>query len=445
MNRQEIGLISASILLAMGIRLFLIFTYQPLYGNDSPSYAALAEMIRTGDFTGYDGRRTPGYPLFMLMLNYNNHWIRLAQNMAGCLSLLSIYLLARRFLPAIASAVLLFFLALSIQFPFYEAIIQTEALAGFAIIASLYCFVVPGRHPVGRLLTASAIASLGVLVRPHLVIIPPLYGVLYLFRPHANRRLLLRGLVAIALPAAILVGGWVGFNDIKLSRPTFTTLPRGDMMAHMIPYVNDADEKYGAVKDAFVEAYAAMKDAVLAADDNRSGYMSFAYARIKATGGGSSLETSDIVHDMALDLIRKHPLGYVKNALGAWVRFWRVHIIVYPECFTGRPRWYDLSMAVWMPVKLGWLAANGLFFLFIPIWPFLPMNAERRFLLSTLYALALTASVSQALTQYYDSARFAVPFQPLVALAVALVAASMFEHWGRRAHPPASGNRENCA
>lgn len=445
MNGKETGLVSASILLALGIRLFLLFTYQPLYGNDAPSYAALADMIQTGDFSEYNGRRTPGYPLFMLMMNSDNQWIRLAQNMAGCLSLWLIYGLARRFLPAMANAGLLLFLAISIQFPFYEAMIQTEALAGLAIVASLCCFAVSGRRPAGRLLLASAIASLGALVRPHLVIIPPLYGALHLFRSHADRRRLSRELAAIALPAAVLIGGWVGFNYAKLSRPTFSTLPRGDLMAHMISYVNDADDKYGSVKQAFVEAYAAMKDTVLAADDNRSGYMSFAYAKMGAKGGGTFLETSDVVHDMALDLIRKHPLGYAKNALGAWLRFWRVHIIVYPECFSGRSRLYDLTMAAWMPIKLGWLAVNVLFFLFLPLWPFLPMDADRRHLLSALYALPLAASVSQALTQYYDSARFAVPFQPLVALAVALVAVSLFERLGARARPPVSAGKGNPA
>ena len=264
------------------------------------------------------------------------------------------------------------------------------------------------------------------------MIISPLYGMLRLCGFHADRCRLFRELATIALPAVVLIGGWVGFNYAKLSRPTFSTLPRGDLMAHMISYVNDADDQFGSVKQAFVEAYAAMKDAVLADDDNRSGYMSFAYAKMGAVGGETFLETSDVVHDMALNLIRKHPLGYAKNVLGAWLRFWRVHIIVYPECFSGRSRLYNLTMAAWMPVKLGWLAVNGLFFLFLPLWPFLPMNAERRHLLSTLYVLPLAASVSQALTQYYDSARFAVPFQPLVALAVVLVAVSLFERLGAR-------------
>ena len=426
MQREEIWLLSVSLLLALGIRLFLIFTYQPLYGNDSPSYATLAEMIRTGDFSGYNGVRTPGYPLFMLILGMNNHVIRMVQNVAGLLSIWLVYLLVRPHVSKVAAWGLVLLMATSIQFPFYEAIIQTEALAMLAVLGSLYFFVMPSRRICCRMIMAASIASIGALVRPHLIILPMIYLVLYVWENRRDTAQVLKGIVSIALPSVLLIGGWVMFNYVTISRATFSTLPRKDVIAHVINYIEDADDKFGLLKDAYVIAYKTMRNRVEQTDDNRSFYTAYAGELLREWGVSASSELSDDIYDMAIDIIRKHPLGYLCAVMKAWLRFWRVHIIVYPECFSQHSSWFVLAMRVWLPTKVLWLGINSLFLLFLPVWPFLWMPASRRRFLFALYSVALAASFSQSLTQYYDNARFAVPFQPIVAIAVTVVVSTLF-------------------
>ena len=424
-------LCAVSLLVAVVVRLALLVTYRPLYSNDSPSYAALAHMIQAGSFEDYDGRRTPGYPLFMWLLHFNNQWIRFAQYLCGLLSILLIYVLARQAVPRSQAWVLLMFMGISIQFPFYESMIQTEAPAMLVMLGSLYFFVAPASRPRCNLAMAGVLAASGALIRPHLVILPPIYLAIYALQNRRNVRQRLGGLLVLALPAVLLVGGWILFNYNMLSRATFTTLPRADIIAHMIHYLPDADEKFGQVKEAYIEAYAAMKDKVEASDDNRCWYTTYAGQLLRQRGFAINLALGDTIHDMAMDLIKKHPFGYLKNVVYAWLRFWRVHIIVYEECFAPNAGLYRAVMWLWLPIKVLWLVVNGLFLAFLPIWPFLSMSSRRRFLLVTLYGLVLAASLSQALTQYFDNARFAVPFQPLVAIAVAMVGATLFERFGK--------------
>lgn len=428
-----------AVLLAIATRIILVRSYAPLYGNDSPSYAELGKMIQETNFEQYDGRRTPGYPVFMLLLGNNNQLIRLFQHAFGLLSIFLVFRTLRLVMPAHYCWPPILLMALSLQFPFYESIIQTEGLSVLAVLASLYFFSAPSKNPLSRLSLVGVIASVGALIRPHLVILVPIYAVLYALHNRRSLHRILKGGVALALPFALLVGGWIGFNYYTLSQATFSTLPKGDLIAHMIHFVSDADDKYGEVKYAFVEALAVNQSQVEMADDNRAGYTAYVGQLLRRDHIKNRLELADTINAMAMDLIIKHPFAYLKEVFSAWLRFWRVHIIVYAECFPRDSILYGLALLLWMPIKCAWLVANFAFLALCPLFPVIPMSPEKRALLFNIYGIMLCASASQAFTQYYDNARFAVPFQPLVAIAVAIMAALVVENLRRpkdKTQPP---------
>ncbi len=63
--RQRDGLFPILLLALLWLitRGILFACYEPLTYQDSGTYQRLAHQIMTLDFTGYDGQRTPGYPL----------------------------------------------------------------------------------------------------------------------------------------------------------------------------------------------------------------------------------------------------------------------------------------------------------------------------------------------------------------------------------------------
>jgi 4-amino-4-deoxy-L-arabinose transferase-like glycosyltransferase len=445
-HSEGIGWVAAAVALAVGVRVLLAFVYEPLYGNDAPTYAALAGMIRTGDFTGYDGVRTPGYPVFMLLAGLNNQAIRLAQNISGLLAIGLAFLLVRRHGSVPAAGGVALVLALSIQFPFYEALIQTESLALAVLLASVFFLLARPAGPSWHLLVAGTLAAAGALVRPHFLFLPPLYAGLLLLRDWGQWRVLAKGLAALLIPAVLMIGGWMGFNHQTLGRMTFTSIGKISVLAHMIPYVESADESFGALKQIYVEEYRTLKDFMVASGDNRGFYGTDLQRRLSAAG--CDLDANAVIdwqYAMAMDLIRKHPLGYLEHVVKAWGRFWRVHIIIYEECFAGRQRLHAAAWAFWRPVKLFWLGLQLLFLGLLPAVFRLPMQRERRHVLLTLYAVVLAACTSQSLTSYYDNARFAVPFLPLVAIAVAILACAWKDRTvAASAIPPLPGRNQPC-
>ena len=419
-------LVFLGIILAIAIRILLTSCYTPLYGNDSPSYAALAKMIEAHSFDGYDGRRTPGYPLFMLLTRYNNETIRIIQYVLGIISIYLTFMIMRLALPARYCWPFILLMGISIQFAFYESIIQTEGLALFSVVLSLYLFLRPSKYIYYNLSMAGFVASLGALIRAHLVILVPIYIICALVTHKLLKRSMIVSTLSLALPFLLLVGGWSAFNYHKLQRLTFTTLPKADLIAHMIHYIEDADPKYGEVAQAFKEAYAIQREFVEIADDNRAFYASYAGRLLRERGHTNQLENAAMKHAMAMDLVRKHPIAYVNQCFSAWARFWRVHIIIYSECFENSSL-YALFTKLWLPIKVMWLLLNIIFIAMIPFVYFLNLPDAQKTMLFTVYLLLLGASVSQAITQYYDNARFAIPFQPLAGIAISILAAHFIE------------------
>ena len=77
---------------AIAIRVWMVFVYQPVSFGDSPSYWRTAQAVIDG-FSGYDGTRTPGYPIFMAILRTDERvWV--AQMILGVLISLLLYFIA---------------------------------------------------------------------------------------------------------------------------------------------------------------------------------------------------------------------------------------------------------------------------------------------------------------------------------------------------------------
>ena len=56
------------LLVAVGVRGWLWFSYRPVSYSDTHSYRRLADAIHSPMWNTYDGTRTPGYPLMLAFL-----------------------------------------------------------------------------------------------------------------------------------------------------------------------------------------------------------------------------------------------------------------------------------------------------------------------------------------------------------------------------------------
>jgi hypothetical protein len=164
-------------------RLLIILLYQPVAYGDTPSYWRLAETVLQG-FTGYDGTRTPGYPVFLALLGSDRN-IWLAQLLLGFVTTLLIFFMGWKLLDKPWFGGLLA-LAHTINLGqlFFESNLLTESLTTFLMILTMAGVLVWLLYPQYRrpwlafLLGLTSTATL--LVRP-LFIYLPFYILLFLW------------------------------------------------------------------------------------------------------------------------------------------------------------------------------------------------------------------------------------------------------------------------
>jgi hypothetical protein len=124
------------------VRLLLWFNYKPIVYNDTPLYLDLASYIRHLDFQGYQGERTPGYLLLLLLSGLNYQIVWLVQSVLGISISLMLYLIAKHQTESVGLAFIIGLAhTLSINQVFFEASLLTETLTTFLVVLSLLLLV----------------------------------------------------------------------------------------------------------------------------------------------------------------------------------------------------------------------------------------------------------------------------------------------------------------
>lgn len=419
------GLVIAVLLVGIAARLPLWLTYAPLYSNDTASYEQLAHMIRTGDFTGYDGMRTPGYPLFMLACGVGPKAMWWAQTLMGLgAAVLTISLVGALAGPGPASLCAGLSVALAMNLHFFEAALQTETLALFVIAASAWAFqriILGETGGVWACLGLGVLAAFAAMVRPLYVFLAPLAALLLVyFRWHdrAGRSSLGGRLAALLLPPAAAVTALCVFNLLTIGYFGMTTHLGFHLLNHTIEFIEKGSPEYADIAATCVREREAHRAELKLSDDNRAFTRVYAERAIRAKTGLDTVGMSRLLTEVSLDAIRHAPLSYASSVGQAWLRFWRFPLEYYPELFRN-VRVERAYRTLWWPTKLYWLGLY-LVFLILGPWVFLSSRADRpqRFFVLFLWLAVMCSSFLQALMEYSDNSRYSIPTIPLVAVVV---------------------------
>ena len=144
---------------------------------------------------------------------------------------------------------------------------------------------------------------------------------------------------------------------------------------------------------------------------------------VKQTGGNRSfikIPLVDVIpakayHDLSMEAIKRRPGLYLASVLDAWTRFWRVALVYDPD-YARSPALVAAVKGLWPFQKAFWLGCNLLFLASACLVPFTLFKRRTAgwFEFSSIAILAV--SVLQALVEYADNSRFAIPMQPFIAL-----------------------------
>jgi len=412
------------------IRLGLLAVYSPVAYPDTESYMAVARSIVAGDFSQYEARRTPGYPLVLALAGLSPGRVWWLQSLMGlAISALLFYLvLSLTGRPGLAALGGMAY-SLNLAQLFFEANLIAETTATLAITAvGVLCFIAYRRIRDGRrvwpwLLVLGLSAAFATLTRPQFVFLPVMIAATVGYAAFVRARLGWRsaGHVAVTfLTPVVAILGFCGFNYVTAGSFTLSTQTGIYLMDHAIAFIELAPDRYATIRDIYVR----QRDEKLA----RRGLHNAVWEGLPEAMAATGLSLPAISREfarMSIEMFVRHPVRYARGVLQAWLEFWPAPIYWQPAMLR-LPGAAPVLQRAWRLEQPVLRLMNAIFVglvATVAISPTLRRRLHWDLELTTLSIIVLMTSVVQAVAIWAENARYAVPVQSLVVVVVLCTAA----------------------
>jgi hypothetical protein len=443
-------------------RLLIVILYQPVSYSDTPSYRRLADTVLQG-FNSYDGTRTPGYPVFLALVGSDQR-VWLVQLFLGIITTTLLFYIGWKLTdkPWFGGLIALAH-TLNLGQLFFESNLLTESLTTFLMVITMSGMLVWLLYPKFRNLWLAFLlglaSSLTLLVRPLFIYLP--FFVLVLLwlvpkppvnlnevkdeggietknKPVVKHPQWSHG-IALMLPVLLLLGGWLTFIHKNFGEWSLTTMTGYHLVQHTGSFFEYVPDEYASLRDIYIK----YRDAHIAKYGTQTNAIWDAIPEMSQVSGYSFYALSRVLTRISIQLILKHPLQYINNALSGWWMFWRVP--VYWSADALRFPWLAgvvklvilVERALVFMINLVFIVAS-IYFVFIEFIstirhkhsPLSILNSHP--VLHSFFWIAMgniwVASILQTLLDHGDNPRFLVPLQSLVVLWVAAFILQLVTH-----------------
>lgn len=425
-----------SLLFSLSIRLAIRKAYGPVVANDAFGYLAMADMMRSHDYSGYTAWRTPGYPFLLNLAGSVPEQVTALQCILSSIGVgllaLSLFFRLNRLGPAIGLAV---FLGVSFNLLFPDEYILTESVAAFLFVLVVVMAACSERIRGwrGSTLHSSVLGGLTaalVLTRPQYIAIIPVLAIEPLFRqgnPGFIRRLALRSLPFL-MAAMFPILALVAFNKVHTGKAILSSTLPFNLSQHTLPFIEAAasSDPLHLVPE-IIRLRNQYWQRAQELDDNR--------AFIPRPGLNSNSDYSPYYLHLSFTAICKHPFLYIGSVAKAWSRFWRVSLLFEPD-YSHNSHLDRFVSRLWPTQKVIWISVNCAFLLICLGTLGTAIRQRQIGTPGIIMLMILAVSILQALVEYGDNSRYAIPVQPAVAFEVFWMT---FSNWKGN-----KGNRIGC-
>ena len=371
-------------------------------------------MISSGDFSHYSGWRTPGYPFVIYLCSNNYVCLTLLQSVLGIIGVLfASYILHKSTQSFLCTLAYGLFLSMAINIVVIDSNILTESLATFFVSSIvLLTFMVHSTAlmpPVPHVLALGLLLGILTLVRPQYIVMIPVLALYMYFRNDSKRINRFSNLACLLTASCIPVIALLSFNYFHLGKPMLSATIGFNITNHTLPFIESG--KSADTLDIIPEMVKLRDehwDYAQSLDDNRA-----FIPRPKIPG--TAVERSTYYLQLSKEAIKKEPLKYLSSVATAWSRFWRVSL--FYDVDNARHHALDKFVRlVWPFQKMLWLFLNLVFLISAAL------VARNIFLRKSIgwyectIVLVLAVSVLQALVEFGDNSRYAIPLQPTIGL-----------------------------
>lgn len=409
-------------------RVLIAITYsnQVSIFNDSQSYVPLAEQLGAFNLDGYNGLRTPGYPLLLMLTGVNFSIVIIIQMLLGILSSIFLYKTSLKLIHHIPLAL---FNGLSLSFflhiLFYERAILTESLTLFSLVVCLWYIVRIDFFKLKQKGTITYVQSgvLGILIaivfliRPMFIVLTPLVIFCFLMNyRHLRLTAIISRAFLLCIPAIMSYQGWSLLNFQNTGYKSVTAFSGINLAQNCVFFADKASDSHADLRDLYVHK----RDSVIAANGDVSMTVWRVYETLKAKENITVSELSQRFDPMTKELIKNNPSDYLQQVGVSWVHFWKESILWNHDKFKYKiPK--NILTGTWLYIQTPILYIMNSVFLIISLLLIIAQIRKRIFHFDFhLFCVVLIvgSSLGQALVIYGNNGRFSIPFLPFIILII---------------------------
>ncbi len=438
------------LVIAITVRASLWLTYPLAQSNDTPTYLHLANSIENHNgFDRYNGTRTPGYPIFLLLAGTETG-IYLFQLLLGLLTTMLVFYITWQIshIPWFAGLMALT-QTLNLGQLFFEAGILSEALATFLLFFSLACLCfmlktpsntdIFGRNNVRKVLFAALLLGLVSaalsLTRPLFAFIP-FWGALFLliFWQNVSLKLRLGTVVLAALPALVALVIWVNFIHTQFNIWGLDSIGGYHLVNHTSSFFELAPAEFAPIRDTFLQ----YRTQHIARTGTPVNTIWEVIPPLMAQTKLNYYALGRVMGTISTRLISEHPWLYIQNLVLGWWWFWRVGVFWLPDSITNLTL-RNLAIGLMTFERIALFGINMLFLgrslylLSVPIFTRNWQVIQNRLKMDIFIWFALSAiwvtSILQTLAEHGDNPRFLAPMQTLVVLVIVYSVINSAKNW----------------
>ncbi|MGB6269440.1 MAG: glycosyltransferase family 39 protein [Olleya sp.] len=388
---------------------------------DSEDYIFLAQELSNFDLSTYSGKRTPGYPILLALLQNSKFALVFLQLLLGVLTTYLVYDIAKRLnnnkIIAFWTAILY---TCFLHVLLYDFAILTEAFTTFLLLLSIWIIVKYKLFEVKKNPTLFFLLSIVLawlyLTRPLFVFIPIGFAIFDVVKSFNTNIIdtFRRSMIVITIPL-LCYFMWNSHNELTIGYFTNTQYFGINLAQTATPFFEKVPDNNALIRDIVVKH----RDSVL--KFNPGIYpMSIwrAHPELLEKTGLNEADLSNKLATISKDLFKAHPDLYLKQVSKSWLLFWGNKDSLkweYSKISNKYFRYFATKFWLYFQ-QYGLVLLNILFLLFSAIKIFKFFKAPKQHFDVNLFivCIVLSGSLAQALVAFGSNSRFCFPFFPLI-------------------------------
>ncbi len=406
--------ITTIVVFAVFLRLIVFVLYQQiLIISDSIDYIELADLISNWNLTGYDGKRSPGYPI-LLLFNSLATTVSL-QILLGISTMVLVYksLLLLRF-DVKKALITTLFLCTFIHVIFYEFSILTESFTLFLFTLIVYLYLKDdNQNPsIKNWCYLSLLLGILILVKPFYFILPFVFYGFSAIQNFSIQTVFGRRLIILIAPLCCFIG-WSYVNKLNTGYFVPTTFYGINTAQNCVYFAEKAPEEFHLIRDIYVKH---RDDAI---QNNKDVAMSiwYAYDELIDTSGLSFVDLSYQLNEFGKVLISENPKDYIQQVFISWIDFWKTAIYWDYNHFNV-PHANKVFIGIWYVQSIVLVIFKIGFLLTFPFQLYRFAVSRKMTPELVLSTVIIITSIAQALVTYGTNSRYSYPFEFLMIILV---------------------------